>query len=211
MGSRSARAAIAGVLSMLALGAMASTAAGQTVELVDEATLEHCPSVSVSEGTASGGCPIHLVDDQAVVFMFHWMGIETVEGCHLELVAYFDEQGQGYVDGIDFSPAGPTACGFPFCPVNRPLPWPAEISESGGNVELEFELCLDEDFAGAVTTCPFRVTVTEPSTHVYQMTVVPTGCSISNGGISFPFPLEVEAGRLTGESSEPLELEILHI
>jgi hypothetical protein len=215
MRSRSRRAAIAGALTALALAATASTAAGQTIELVDEETFDHCPAVSESEGIVSGGCEIHLLTDQPLTFYSHPPGGAEFfgAGCQLEVVLRLDEQGVGYVADAAFAPAPPASCNWTPCPTHVPLPWSTDLQEVGGDAKLEFDLCVYEFWSGAVLTCPFDGTVSDLGSHVYRVTHSSTNCTVFAGGMHYPYPVELHSGRLQTEAAgEPYDtVELIHL
>jgi hypothetical protein len=209
-------AALIGTVALaLALAVATPSAVAQAVELTDEQTAEHCPSVSLIAGVVSGGCSIHLVTDQPLTFYSHPPGGVEFPGaaCDLELVVALDEQGQGYVTDAVFVPAFTAECNWEPCPTYDPLPWPIGLSEVDGSARMSADLCLFELWSGAVLTCPFDGTVVDLSGHLYQVTLDSTGCVVVSGGQQYPYPIELDAGRLVSESGDTQydAVEIVHL
>jgi hypothetical protein len=202
------RAMLIGAVTVLMLATTAQSATAQSIELIAEPGNEHCPTVSVEEETVSGGCPIHLITDQPLIFVYYVGGFPTLgDTCDLELTARLDEQGAGYIETADFTPPLGSQCGLDPCPLHHALPWPTAMEEVGpSETRLDFELCIRESITGGVLTCPFLGTIADLGGHSYEITLDPSLCVFIAGGQQFPYPLVLTGGMLINESDPGFEI-----
>jgi hypothetical protein len=75
-----------------ALMAIAPSATAQTLEVVDEATSEHCSAVAIDGHDVNGGCQLHASGTLRTEFL----GV-VVSNCNVEFTAHVGEDGSGYI------------------------------------------------------------------------------------------------------------------
>lgn len=156
-------------LRKLLLAALATTAvvlpapsALATVEVTDEATAAHCPAVSLSGHTVSGGCLVDVVTDSPLLLRGHFAGVEfnKYQCDEVTFSLRLDEEGSGYavaqnVDGCVESPCMEDTAAEP---------WPVTTAEAGGGETLRLSYCL-----GPGDTCTINIPLRTTGDHDYEL------------------------------------------
>jgi hypothetical protein len=157
----------AGAIALLGSGAAGASA--ETVEVLDEASGVHCPSVAVgADHVITGGCPIHFIADNGQqTFKHQATGGEVVtSSCTSSFTARINEDGLGYIGSITYVGTGCTiaACDEP-APSHRNLEWPIALVETGPSaLALLMTLCIRPGPVGEGelnTNCTLLLPVTQ--------------------------------------------------
>lgn len=194
------------VVAAAALTFGASAASAQTVEVLDEATSEHCDDITIgADHEVEGGCAVHVTSTSNMNFHIHISGVGEVlfSSCDTEFVAQVGERGLGFL--VDQVLAGAN-CGIEACDEPQPShaqpEWPLGLYEGGGgNEALGFTLCLrpqGEEGSGN-SYCTLLVDLVQ-SGHTQQLTAVEQSCVES--------PIEFSGTWVTDDSLD--EVEIIH-
>lgn len=125
--------------------AFAAPASAQTLEVTDETTGSHCPAVSLSGHSVSGGCLFHVKSNGTFDLRKHHFGIESSLGqCNEEFSGRINEDGSGYLfDQLV------TGCQWEACyegsDISDEIPWSVAGSESGlGTETMTIVICHQE-------------------------------------------------------------------
>lgn len=173
------RAMLLAVVVAAAMALTASAAYGQVVELTDEVSSEHCPSVSLSgDHGVEDGCPIHYASVGEVTLTSHVFGIEVaVSECTNEFTARLDEGAEGYVTEQVLSGE---SCMVEACTEegSDTDPWPVVIDEpSGGSpARATVDICLTNTESEATLACETQLPFEETWIHASKLIASDTTC-----------------------------------
>lgn len=146
------------------------SAFAQTVEVVDEATAQHCADVTATDHVVSGGCIVQIADETTTTtdFYTHIPGIGEVvfSECTVALDVHVGEDGLGFIGDQAF---GGEDCVLMPCDEAAPshvnLEWPLTLMELGGGSEvLTHTFCVrnSESVEGeGLVRCTVHLTVTQ--------------------------------------------------
>lgn len=149
--------------SLLALVAVsvltfAAPASGQTLEITDEATSNHCPAVTLSVHAVSGGCLFHVTSNGTFDLRKHIFGVESSLGqCNEEFSGRINEDGSGYLfDQLV------TGCQWEACyegsEITNETPWSVTGSESGLGTETMTIMICHQEQGQCEVEFPFNAT-----------------------------------------------------
>ena len=175
------------LLAVAAFAAMALTAGNATaqeepVEVVNEATFEHCD-------VAAETCKHHMVGTHQ--FTLHQFGSESIlTACNDELLVVLGEDGSGYIDTYENDAATSSSCTRIQCngvgESASEVEWPiADTGEYTGvqtdEGHLTFRFCFDNesDPSGPGAHCTMEVDIENHGNHRYGLKAIDEECSIS--------------------------------
>lgn len=155
-------------IALTAMAMTASTTAAQTLEVIDEATGNHCPSVTATGTDVDGGCLIHINSEGNVELRKHVFGVEShLYSCPHEHAVRIDEDGNGrFLEQQIFSGGGGGGCPHVACetePNPEKRPWPIASFEGTpqGVVEgaeyITLFPCFENPGGGAESPCEMDV------------------------------------------------------
>lgn len=194
---------VAAIVAALAMST--SSAFGQTVEVLDEATTQHCGDVTVDANhVVEGGCEIHATSTGTANLHVHLSGVGEIlfSQCNNEFVGHLNEEGLGFITGQQL--AG-EQCGIEPCDeaTHEQLEWPILGWEGGGgNEALATTFCVRDAQATEGTGngyCSVAVDLTQ-SGHEQTFTAVEQSCVEST--------VELSGTWVTDDSLD--EAEIVH-
>jgi hypothetical protein len=193
-----------------ALISLASPAAAQTLEVVDESSFEHCPSVAEVTHGATGGCVVHFSSTAPFVLRIHTFGIEsTTNTCtSSEFSIRFDEDAGGYAVNQGTTGCTDLPCFEGTTPSDK-IPWQVTGSESGGSEVLRIAFCHSElNNLTCVTDAPLRAI----NGHQLELGTKINGVPQEMPRVSGAVQCEM-AGHWVTETGGPSEVnvEIVHI
>jgi hypothetical protein len=191
------------VLAVTAIAAPAAFAQSnpenhETLEVLKEPPLDHCPAVSKLVHTATGGCLIHVKSNGEIELRKHVFGIEShiSAGCEWEFWARLNEDAEGAIIHQKLVPH-PSSCIRQPCKEAgepSPTPWPIHLDEGhvpGVDGEtgipagewITFNFCVEPVGGGADESCEMSVPFNEiaGSPHQYELG---NAVEISSHGIS---------------------------
>jgi len=159
-------------LFVAAVAALAApSAAFAQLEVTDEATGQHCGSVSVSAHAVSGGCKSHFTGE--VEYWMHVFGVETlVTRCQKEITLYWNEERliTGYSVVLFNEPFG-DPCTRRSCREagGGEQPWPGDSSEAGGGESIRLTSCIEPLGGGTDQVCTVDLPLVDTSDHSFQI------------------------------------------
>lgn len=195
----------------LALVIAAPQAAATPIE-VEEATGEHCPALSFSGDTVSGGCVTHLVDTAEGIYpkiaFGVWFGGNPTPFhlCNMEMTMRMDEDGNAAISDVAMSNCNGSviarACdsseAHAAAPNNGEVPWrsAAALEEtSPGEASLPIAVCYRSTFY--TTDCEAVVTfMVDTTSQPYSLSSDFTGYWTPTSGCFME-------GSWAGEAAEP--------
>ncbi len=190
-------------MSAIAGLAFAANASAQDFEITNEANGLHCPAVTLSGTTVSGGCVVEAHSEGTVELAGHQFGIELhVDDCLNEFTARLNEDGSGYLTNQVLSGEGCTTT--PCLEGGNVAPWPGTGIEASGQKLLRIQFCVVN--AGTTRNCEFDVPFTANG-HAYEF--LANDLNGHTGGI-FTARCELTGHWLT-EADSPNRVEIAHI
>jgi hypothetical protein len=193
------------------VGIAAATAGAQTLEVTEEFSGLHCPSVSLTGSFVFGGCRIHVVSNNTTEFRKHVFGIEShITSCYFEALLRLDEDASGYF--ANHLLTGPGCARQPCNVGGVATPWPASGTESGASTEsITTNFCIEPVGGGTDETCEIDLPVKE-SFQNHRYTIGALG-EMSSHGVS-GFRCEVVANNqwsTENVSGNYTDVEINHL
>jgi hypothetical protein len=143
-------------VAITAIVAAVAPSAAQAVEVTDEATGDHCSSVTLTGTDVDGGCLFHLASEAPIQFRKHVFGVETsVTSCSTEFAGRYSEAGDGYLLEQVLTGSG---CQRRAC---RPGdieagPWPVHV-HAGPPMVAEVTLCVEALVGGSDEICEIDI------------------------------------------------------
>jgi hypothetical protein len=195
------------LLAFTAITAMvfaASTAAAQTVQIVQEDNNnQHCPA---APNSTTGGCVIHGAGE--ILLIGHVFGIEaTASDCNVDFEARIDEDGEGYIYSAGYSGDATHNCTRTPCR----LPWRMHVEELGGGlIRLRVEWCA-RPTSGGDNVCLHDVPILDDNDHNIHFIFddlggihhVGSACELTSGIVT------IETGTQFDDAPHR-EIEIVH-
>jgi len=203
---------------------MAGSASAQSVEVLNEANMQHCPAIteSASGHNTSAGCEIQAVSQVNMLLVTHVVGIGEVQtaSCQSTLTANIDEDGQGFID-VDASTLvenEATGCAIEPCDegegagVTTPhadLEWPIfGIGEISGGVEvMAVTFCARPHNTGegvGPVPCTVVLDILHPEAHEQEIGTFEDPCREN--------PTRELTGQwLTNDAGGTVDIEIRHV
>ncbi len=158
-----------------------ASAAGDPIEVTDEATSTHCPAVSLSGHAVSGGCVVNVASNNVNLIVDTGPRDVALAGpCSLSFNLRIDESGEGYATNQAF---GLQHCGYQPCDETNHTnePWPVTLSEHApGRENLQIVLCARPESAAEGTNridCTMNLEAAWVSAHVYEFATTGGSCA----------------------------------
>lgn len=199
--------ACAATLAASALTATNAAAQEEVVEVVNEATGNHC-------SVALDNCQVHAVTADPVgtptAFINHSLfGEAVVVECNEELVVAFNEDGSGHAFLAANNHAGDPDCTTEECIDPAEQEWPiTNMGENAPNAaHFTMTFCLSGETTGSDSHCTIEVDIAETATeHQYELVASDDPCLGAGQDAN-----EVTGHWLTEADPENLdEVEIIH-
>jgi hypothetical protein len=209
---RNARRSFLLLVATAAAMALTAPAAWAEIEVLNEHTGTHCPTVTNDGGEIEGGCNVHLHGE--VTLRYHFFGIEVTDSVdYRELEARIDEDGNGWIYMATFASTGPA----PYNTVQHSglrqpcgLPSAVRLEEDGAVEALHVEFCADPDNPanpdGDEDRYEVEAPIVDTGDHDYELPLSDLSSvdHLTGGGA---YELN---GELHMEASEYDEVEIIH-